>query len=96
MQGFLNTSRGLPPCLACIGPSARLHPPAGTGAARLGAPSTCALRLLRRRGRKRWILSVPVKGSLYLDKGAVRNLMDRHTSLFSPGIVKVSRVISWR
>ncbi|GAB4816496.1 hypothetical protein N2152v2_003542 [Parachlorella kessleri] len=41
------------------------------------------------RGRKRWILSVPVKGELWLDTGAVRAVKDRHASLFSAGIVKV-------
>eukprot|EP00891_Asterochloris_glomerata_P000672 jgi/Astpho2/672/Aster-04507 len=41
------------------------------------------------RGRKRWILSVPVKGALLLDAGAVRAIRDRAKSLFSAGIVKV-------
>ena len=41
------------------------------------------------RGRKRWILSVPVKGALLLDAGAVRAIRDRAKSLFSAGIMKV-------
>ena len=41
------------------------------------------------RGRKRWILSVPVRGALLLDAGAVRAIRDRAKSLFSAGIVKV-------
>lgn len=46
--------------------------------------------LLCRRGRKRWILSVPVKGSLGMDAGAVRAVEARGKSLFSAGIVSVS------
>lgn len=42
------------------------------------------------RGRKRWILSVPVKGSLRMDAGAVRAVEQRSKSLFSAGIVAVS------
>jgi len=42
------------------------------------------------RGRKRWILSVPVKGSLQMDAGAVRAVEVRSKSLFSAGIVAVS------
>lgn len=42
------------------------------------------------RGRKRWILSVPVKGELWLNQGALKSIMDRHSSLFSPGIIKVT------
>jgi glutamate 5-kinase len=41
------------------------------------------------KGRKRWILSVPVRGQLWLDTGAVRAVKDRHKSLFAPGILKV-------
>eukprot|EP00884_Botryococcus_braunii_P023354 jgi/Botrbrau1/9702/Bobra.0201s0032.1 len=41
------------------------------------------------KGRKRWIPSVPVKGELYLDAGAVRAVRERGTSLFSAGIVRV-------
>lgn len=42
------------------------------------------------RGRKRWILSVPVKGTLLMDAGAVRAVIERSKSLFSAGIVGVS------
>lgn len=48
-------------------------------------PISCPLK-----GRKRWILSVPVKGELWLNPGAINSPMDRHTSLFSPGIIKVT------
>ncbi|KAK9819850.1 hypothetical protein WJX72_003212 [[Myrmecia] bisecta] len=41
------------------------------------------------RGRKRWILSVPVKGQLWMDDGAVRAVKERKKSLFSAGIVHV-------
>jgi glutamate 5-kinase len=40
-----------------------------------------------RRGKKRWILSVPVRGELRVDAGAVRAVRDRRKSLFSAGIV---------
>ena len=39
------------------------------------------------RGRKRWVLSVPVKGELWLDPGAVRAVRDRRCSLFSAGVI---------
>ena len=42
------------------------------------------------RGRKRWILSVPVKGSLRMDAGAARAVEQRSKSLFSAGIGAVS------
>ncbi|KAG2493493.1 hypothetical protein HYH03_008309 [Edaphochlamys debaryana] len=42
------------------------------------------------KGRKRWILSVPVRGQLWLDAGAVRAVRDKHKSLFAAGICKVS------
>ena len=42
------------------------------------------------RGRKRWILSVPVKGSLRMDAGAVRAVELRSKSLFSAGIAAVA------
>eukprot|EP00887_Chlorella_sp_A99_P002020 scaffold18.g2020.t1 len=42
------------------------------------------------RGRKRWILSVPVKGEVWLDGGAVRAVKERKKSLFSAGIVETS------
>ncbi|GAX75185.1 hypothetical protein CEUSTIGMA_g2629.t1 [Chlamydomonas eustigma] len=42
------------------------------------------------KGRKRWILSVPVRGQLWLDAGAVRAVRDKHKSLFAPGITKVT------
>eukprot|EP00210_Caulerpa_lentillifera_P001639 g1576.t2 len=41
------------------------------------------------RGRKRWILSVPVNGSVWLDNGAVDAVRDNHASLFAAGIVKL-------
>ena len=40
------------------------------------APPACS-------GRKRWILSVPVKGDVWLDHGAVHAVRDRKKSLFS-------------
>jgi hypothetical protein len=41
------------------------------------------------KGRKRWILSVPLRGALHMDTGAVRAVRDKHKSLFSAGILKV-------
>eukprot|EP00877_Chromochloris_zofingiensis_P014323 jgi/Chrzof1/9144/Cz03g37160.t1 len=41
------------------------------------------------KGRKRWILSVPVRGAIWMDAGAVRAVCIKHTSLFSAGVVKV-------
>lgn len=41
------------------------------------------------RGRKRWILSVPVSGTIWIDDGAVTAVMNQHASLFAAGIVKV-------
>lgn len=41
------------------------------------------------KGKKRWVLSVPVKGEVWLDPGAVRAVRDRRCSLFSPGVVHV-------
>lgn len=41
------------------------------------------------RGRKRWILSVPVRGQVWLDAGAVVAVRDKHKSLFAAGICKV-------
>jgi len=38
--------------------------------------------------RKRWILGVPVRGSLWLDDGAVKAVRDRKKSLFTAGIFK--------
>ena len=40
------------------------------------------------RGRKRWITSVPVKGRLVLDVGAVRAVRERGASLFAAGVVE--------
>lgn len=40
-------------------------------------------------GRKRWILSVPVRGSIWMDDGAV-DAVCRHSSLFAAGIVKTT------
>jgi glutamate 5-kinase len=47
------------------------------------------LRLMCRRGRKRWILSVPVRGEVWLDEGAQRAVQERKKSLFSAGILNV-------
>jgi glutamate 5-kinase len=41
------------------------------------------------RGRRRWVLSVPVRGSLFLDGGAVAAVRDRRKSLFAAGVVRV-------
>ncbi|KAI7845040.1 hypothetical protein COHA_001406 [Chlorella ohadii] len=41
------------------------------------------------KGRKRWILSVPVRGEVWLDSGAQAAVQDRKKSLFSAGIIKV-------
>lgn len=43
------------------------------------------------RGRYRWILSVPVRGQLWLDAGAVRAIKSKskRASLFVVGINKV-------
>jgi hypothetical protein len=61
-------------------------------------PCPCFLHMRRfypipnaAKGRKRWILSVPVRGQLWLDAGAVKAVKDRHKSLFCPGITKVGR-----
>lgn len=40
------------------------------------------------RGNKRWILSTPVRGEVWMDAGAVRAVRDRHCSLFSAGIIR--------
>ena len=40
------------------------------------------------RGRRRWVLSVPVRGSLFLDAGAVAAVRDRRKSLFAAGVVR--------
>ena len=42
------------------------------------------------RGKRRWILSVPVKGEIWIDAGALRAVRDRRKSLFSAGIVRVT------
>ncbi|KXZ50921.1 hypothetical protein GPECTOR_14g168 [Gonium pectorale] len=42
------------------------------------------------KGRKRWILSVPVRGQLWLNAGAVHAVRDKRKSLFAAGITKVS------
>jgi hypothetical protein len=42
-----------------------------------------------RRGRKRWILSVPLRGAVWLDEGAQRAVQERKKSLFSAGILAV-------
>ncbi|CAG9464088.1 unnamed protein product [Pedinophyceae sp. YPF-701] len=41
------------------------------------------------RSRRRWILAVPPKGSLWLDAGAVRAVRDKRKSLFASGVVEV-------
>ncbi|GLC33265.1 hypothetical protein PLESTB_000353000 [Pleodorina starrii] len=42
------------------------------------------------KGRKRWILSVPVRGQLWLDSGAVHAVRDKHKSLFAAGVARVN------
>ena len=42
------------------------------------------------RGRKRWILSMPVRGEVWLDAGAERAVRDRKKSLFSAGVRSAS------
>lgn len=42
-----------------------------------------------RRGKLRWILSVAVKGTLWIDNGALAAVLDRRKSLFAAGITKV-------
>eukprot|EP00879_Flechtneria_rotunda_P011759 GHRR01012282.1.p1 GENE.GHRR01012282.1~~GHRR01012282.1.p1 ORF type:complete len:380 (+),score=137.77 GHRR01012282.1:639-1778(+) len=41
------------------------------------------------KGRKRWLLTVPVRGSLWLDDGATHAVKDKHNSLFPVGVIKV-------
>ena len=41
------------------------------------------------RDRKRWILSVPVKGELWLDSGAVAAVKQHSKSLFAAGILNI-------
>lgn len=41
------------------------------------------------KGRKRWLLTVPVRGAIWLDDGAVRAVRDHHKSLFPVGVIKV-------
>jgi len=41
------------------------------------------------RGRRRWVLSVPVRGSLFLDAGAVAAVRDGRKSLFAAGVARV-------
>ena len=41
------------------------------------------------RDRKRWILSVPVKGELWLDGGALAAVKEHSKSLFAAGIVNI-------
>ncbi|KAL6745743.1 Aspartate/glutamate/uridylate kinase [Haematococcus lacustris] len=41
------------------------------------------------RGRKRWILAVPVRGSIFMDSGAVQAVKGKHKSLFAAGITHV-------
>ncbi|KAG2438154.1 hypothetical protein HXX76_005762 [Chlamydomonas incerta] len=41
------------------------------------------------KGRKRWVLSVPVRGQLWLDAGAVRAVRDKHRPLVAAGIMRV-------
>ena len=78
----------LPPCLWPPATAASLPlPPCScpllpTRPSRSASPPACS-------GRKRWILSVPVRGEVWLDEGAQRAVQDRKKSLFSAGIVKV-------
>eukprot|EP00199_Chlamydomonas_sp_CCMP681_P000607 CAMPEP_0119103234 /NCGR_PEP_ID=MMETSP1180-20130426/1718_1 /TAXON_ID=3052 ORGANISM="Chlamydomonas cf sp, Strain CCMP681" /NCGR_SAMPLE_ID=MMETSP1180 /ASSEMBLY_ACC=CAM_ASM_000741 /LENGTH=461 /DNA_ID=CAMNT_0007087685 /DNA_START=29 /DNA_END=1414 /DNA_ORIENTATION=+ len=41
------------------------------------------------RGRKRWILAVPIRGTIYMDDGAIRAVKDKKKSLFAAGITRV-------
>eukprot|EP01023_Acetabularia_acetabulum_P006784 TRINITY_DN12860_c0_g1_i1.p1 TRINITY_DN12860_c0_g1~~TRINITY_DN12860_c0_g1_i1.p1 ORF type:complete len:400 (-),score=60.42 TRINITY_DN12860_c0_g1_i1:531-1730(-) len=41
------------------------------------------------KGRKRWILSIPVNGQIWVDDGAVVAVQEKHRSLFAAGIVYV-------
>lgn len=43
----------------------------------------------KEKGKKRWLLSLKVKGQLYLDDGAVGAVLNKHRSLFSAGIIKI-------
>jgi glutamate 5-kinase len=45
--------------------------------------------VVRSRGKLRWILSVAVKGTLWIDNGALAAVLDRRKSLFAAGITKV-------
>ncbi|WIA19357.1 hypothetical protein OEZ85_003985 [Tetradesmus obliquus] len=42
------------------------------------------------KGRKRWLLTVPVRGSIWMDAGAMHAIRDRHKSLFPGGVIKVA------
>lgn len=41
------------------------------------------------RGKKRWILMVPIRGEIWMDEGAVRAVRSQGKSLFSAGIARV-------
>ncbi len=41
------------------------------------------------RGKLRWILSVAVRGTLWIDNGALAAVLDKRKSLFAVGIIKV-------
>eukprot|EP00775_Hariotina_reticulata_P012564 gene12564-12696_t len=41
------------------------------------------------KGRKRWLLTVPVRGAIWMDDGAVHAIRDRHKSLFPVGVVSI-------
>lgn len=41
------------------------------------------------KGRKRWLLTVPVRGAIWMDAGAMHAIRDRHKSLFPVGVIKV-------
>eukprot|EP01025_Chloroclados_australasicus_P041138 TRINITY_DN4341_c0_g1_i1.p1 TRINITY_DN4341_c0_g1~~TRINITY_DN4341_c0_g1_i1.p1 ORF type:complete len:410 (+),score=46.70 TRINITY_DN4341_c0_g1_i1:161-1390(+) len=41
------------------------------------------------KGKKRWILSIPSLGEVWLDDGAVAAVADKHRSLFAAGIIHV-------
>jgi len=42
------------------------------------------------RGRKRWILSVPTRGTICVDDGALEAVKAKRKSLFSAGVCKVT------
>ena len=56
--------------------------------ARCEPDSSCDMPSCNCRGKRRWILSVPVKGALWMDAGALLAVSDKRKSLFAAGIVR--------